>query len=96
MLGRHISVVGCPWQGGGGAYPKVNVEVAGAAKLAVADLVGDAHLVIPVEGLVEALEAMGGQDNVVSGGGLGGDGGDEEGPRGGEEVHLGYGERNAD
>lgn len=67
-------------------YPKVNVEVACAAKLAVADLEGDGHGVILVEGLVEALAAVGGKDDVVSGSGLE-DGGGEEGPRGCEEVH---------
>lgn len=67
-------------------YPKVNVEVACAAKLAVADLESDGHGVILVEGLVEALAAVGGKDDVVSGSGLE-DGGGEEGPRGCEEVH---------
>lgn len=50
-------------------YPEVNVEVAGAAKLAVADLEGDGHLVAAVEVLVEALAAVGGELDVVGGGG---------------------------
>lgn len=47
------------------SYPKVNIEVASAAKLAVADLEGDGHLVIAVQRLVEALAAVGGQLDVV-------------------------------
>lgn len=74
--------------GGGRAYPEVNVEVACATKLAIADLVGDAHLVILVQALVEALEAVGRQDDVVCRGGRRRDGGDEESPCGGEEVHC--------
>jgi hypothetical protein len=63
-------------------YPEINIEVTCAAKLAIADLEGDRHLVIPVQGLVEALEAMGRQDNVVRGGSLKGDSRSEECPRG--------------
>ncbi len=69
-------------------YPEVHVEVACGAKLAIANLVGDAHLVILVQALVEALEAVGRQDNVVRRGRRGRHGGDEQGPRGGEEVHC--------
>lgn len=49
--------------------PKVNVEVSGAAKLAIADLEGHRHLVIAVEGLVEALAAVGRKLDVVGRGG---------------------------
>lgn len=47
-------------------YPKVNVQVAGAAKLAVADLEGDGHTVVSVELLVEAFAAVGGELDVVT------------------------------
>lgn len=67
-------------------YPEVDVEVACASELAVANLEGDGHGVILVQALVEALAAVGGQDDVVGSGGLE-DGGGEEGPRSGEEVH---------
>ena len=47
------------------AYPEIDVKVAGAAELPVADLESDGHLVILVEGLVEALPAVGWQLDVV-------------------------------
>lgn len=40
-------------------YPEVNIEVACAAKLAIANLEGNSHLVILAEVLVEAFEAVG-------------------------------------
>lgn len=46
-------------------YPEVNVEVAGAAKFAVADLECHRHLVTAVQVLVEALAAMRRQLDVV-------------------------------
>lgn len=67
--------------GGTESYPKVNVEVACAAKLAVADLEGDGHLVVLVEALVEALDATGRQHDVVRHHSLEGHGGGEERPR---------------
>ena len=53
----------------GMTHPKIDIEVAGAAKLAVADLEGHRHLVIAMEVLVEAFAAVGGKHNVVSGSG---------------------------
>lgn len=50
---------------GEGAYPEVDVEVAGAAKLAITDLEGDGHLVIAMEALVEAFPAVCRQLDVV-------------------------------
>ncbi len=41
--------------GAAGAYPEVDVEVAGAAKLPVADLEGDGHLVFGAEHLKVAF-----------------------------------------
>lgn len=67
-------------------YPEINIEVACRTKLAIADLERHGHGVILVEVLVEALAAVGGQDDVVSGRGLE-DGGGEEDPRGCEKVH---------
>lgn len=46
-------------------YPKVDIQVSCAAKLSVADLERDGHLVILVKGLVEAFAAVGGQLYVV-------------------------------
>lgn len=66
---------------GAESYPEVNVEVACAAKLAVADLEGDGHLVVLVEALVEALDATGRQHDVVRHHSLEGHGGGEERPR---------------
>lgn len=40
-------------------YPKVYVQVAGRPKFPIADLVGHCHLVILVQGLVEAFPAVG-------------------------------------
>ncbi len=60
--------------------PKVNVEVSSAAKLAVADLKGHRHPVIAVEGLVEALAAVGRELDVVGRGGS---------QQGGREQQLG-------
>lgn len=45
--------------------PEVDLEVSGAAKLPVADLEGDGHAVIALEGLVEALATVGGEVDVV-------------------------------
>jgi hypothetical protein len=41
-------------------YPEVDVEVACATELTIADLEGDSHSVILVKGLVEAFTAVGG------------------------------------
>jgi len=49
-------------------YPKVDLEVAAAAELAIADLVGHGHLVVAVEVLVETLARVGFHLNVVCGG----------------------------
>lgn len=46
-------------------YPEVNLQISCAAKLPVPDLEGHGHLVILVEGLVEALPAVGRQLDVV-------------------------------
>ena len=62
-------------------YPEVNVEVASTAKLAVANLVGDSHLVVTVKLLEEALAAVGGQLDVV-----GSDGLDERGGGGQQAI----------
>ena len=40
------------------AYPKVNLQVSASAKLPVADLEGDCHLVVLVQLLVEAFALM--------------------------------------
>jgi hypothetical protein len=48
-------------------HPKVDVQVARAAKLAVADLERDRHLVVAVQGLVEALAPVRRERNVVPG-----------------------------
>lgn len=93
---RQMHVIPIPFvhlgqaRGGRGLhpYPEINVEVTRGAELAIANLVCDAHLVILVEVLVEAFESVGGQDNVVGGGGLGRNGSDEECPRGREEMHV--------
>ncbi|KAI6770409.1 hypothetical protein HG530_005038 [Fusarium avenaceum] len=47
-------------------YPEVDIEVACAAEFPIADLEGDSHGVILVEGFVEAFSTVGGQDDVVS------------------------------
>lgn len=76
------------WKEGlGASYPEVDVEVAGAAELAVADLEGDGHLVVAVQLLVEALAAVGGQLDVVGGGGPQQAGREEQLRCRGEEVH---------
>ena len=49
-------------------YPEVNLEVAAAAELAVADLVGHGHPVVAVEVLVETLARVGFHLDVVRGG----------------------------
>lgn len=51
-------------------HPEVNLEVACGPKLPVADLEGDGHGVTLVEHLVEAVDAVGGEDDVVGGGSL--------------------------
>ena len=48
------------------SYPEINIEVACTAKFPVPHLERYGHFIILVEVLVEALEAMGWQDNVVS------------------------------
>jgi hypothetical protein len=40
-------------------HPEVNFEISAATKLPVADLEGDCHLVVLVEGLVEAFALVG-------------------------------------
>jgi hypothetical protein len=40
------------------SYPEINVKVAGATKLSVADLERDRHLVIDMKILVEAFSAV--------------------------------------
>ncbi len=50
------------------SYPKVNVKVAGTAKLAVANLEGHCHLVALVQALMEALAPVRRQLDVVCGG----------------------------
>lgn len=40
-------------------YPEVNLQVSTAAKLPVADLEGNRHLVVLVQGLVEAFALVG-------------------------------------
>ena len=47
------------------AYPEIDVKVAGAAELPVADLESDGHLVILVQLLMETLAAVRGQLDVV-------------------------------
>ena len=46
-------------QSGQGLYPEIYLEVAASAKLPIADLEGDGHLVIFVEDLVKALSGVG-------------------------------------
>lgn len=46
-------------------YPEINVQVAGTAKLAIANLEGYRHLIIAVEVFVEALAAMSWELDVV-------------------------------
>lgn len=70
----------------GTTHPEIDVEVTGAAKLAVADLEGHRHLVIAMEVLVEAFAAVGGKDDVVSGGGAE-QAGREQQLSCGEELH---------
>ncbi len=48
------------------SYPEVDVEVPGAAELAVADLEGDGHLVVLVQRLVEALATVGRELDIVA------------------------------
>lgn len=64
------------------SYPEVNVEVACTAKLAVAHLESDGHLVVLAQALVEALDASGWQHDVVRHHGLESHGGGEEASRG--------------
>jgi hypothetical protein len=40
------------------AYPEVDVQIAGTAKLAVTNLKGDGHFVVGVQLLVEAFSRM--------------------------------------
>ena len=40
-------------------HPEINLQISAAAKLPVADLERDCHLVILVEGLVEAFALVG-------------------------------------
>ena len=49
-----------------GTHPKVNLQIPSAAKLPVPNLKCDRHLIIPVEGLVEAFSLMGAHLDVVS------------------------------
>lgn len=69
-------------------YPEVNIEVACATELAIANLEGDGHLVVPTQGLVEAFESVGGEDDVVRRHSLEGHGGCEESPRCREQMHF--------
>lgn len=68
-------------------YPEVNIEVACAAELAIANLEGNSHLVILAEVLVEAFEAVGRQDDVVCSSNLESNGGGEERPRYRDDLH---------
>lgn len=52
----------------GRMYPEINVQIAGTAKLPVADLEGDGHLVVGVQLLVEALSRVRLEQDVVRGG----------------------------
>jgi hypothetical protein len=49
------------------AHPEINLQVPAASKLAVADLECDRHLVVLVQGLVEALALVGLHLDVVRG-----------------------------
>ena len=49
-------------------YPEINLEVPTTREFAVPDLERDRHLVIGMEGLVEAFAGVGLHLNVVSGG----------------------------
>jgi len=49
----------------GGSYPEINLQISCAAEFPVSHLEGHGHLVILVEGLVEALPAVGWQLDVV-------------------------------
>lgn len=49
-------------------YPKVDLQIAAAAKLAVTDLEGDRHLIVAVQCLVEAFARVGAELDVVGGG----------------------------
>jgi hypothetical protein len=48
-------------------HPEINLQVPAASKLAVADLERDRHLVVLVQGLVEALALVGLHLDVVRG-----------------------------
>lgn len=50
----------------GTAYPKVDFKVPSTAKLSVAHLEGDSHLIIAVEGLMEAFSAMRAEEDGMS------------------------------
>ena len=52
------------------SYPEIYVEVAGATEFPVTSLESDSHCVIVVQGLVKALDAVGGQHDVVRAGDL--------------------------
>lgn len=69
------------WQEKSESYPKVDVEVACTAKLAVAHLESHGHLVVLAQALVEALDASGWQHDVVRHHSLESHGGGEETPR---------------
>jgi hypothetical protein len=47
------------------AYPEVDIEIAGRAEFTVSDLKRHCHLVLSVEGFVEALATMRGQHDIV-------------------------------
>ena len=47
-------------------YPEIDIEVACATEFTIANLEGNGHGVILVEGLVEAFSTVGGQDDVMS------------------------------
>jgi len=53
----------------GSMYPEINVQIAGVAELAVADLESHRHLVLAMQVLVEAFSTVRGQLDVVRGGG---------------------------
>ena len=48
-------------------HPEINLQVSAAAKLPVADLERDCHLVVLVEGLVEAFAGVSPELDVVCG-----------------------------
>lgn len=68
-------------------YPEINLKVSTSTKLPIANLEGDCHQIIFVQGLVEALSRVSLQlDGVCGRGRSPGQSGDQEG--GGGESHV--------